>query len=169
MAGLAARLFFEVNAADFHKAVHGFQHIVDRKKPHFHRRERFHLNARLPLGFADGGADDFTCFGAKLKVNRDVRKRNRMAQGDEFRGLFTCHDRGNPRHADHVTFFCSTGSNERKGLGLHADFSHGARKALCFGLCTHIHHMRVARGIKMRQFCHFCNHTKRVRTNLLPA
>lgn len=154
MTGFATGFLEQLDAADFHEAINGLTHVVNREKPNLHGGESFHFHTRLPSRFAGCNASHGALCLVKLEINGHARERNRMTQRDQVRRLFARHNGRHAGNADHIALFGRSLRDHGKGFGLHTDVALRTRHAMRLILGADVNHMRVAGLVKMSEFCH---------------
>src|SRR5690242_2463623 len=119
--GLAARLFLEADLADRHAAVGRLHHVVDGEQAHRRRGERLHLHAGAAAALRGRDERDLAPCRVERKLGRDARKRDRVRERNERRGLLRRLDRGEARHAEHVAFLRAALNDGAEGGRPHRD------------------------------------------------
>jgi hypothetical protein len=138
------------DVADDHRLVDRLHHVVHRQRGDRHRRQRFHLDARRRRG-PHARFDLVTARGGS-NLHVRMRNRQRVAQGDQGRGLLRRHDAGEPRRFERISLFQSASSHLPQRLFRHGDRS--PRHCLARGrnLPAHIHHSNAPYRVHVRQF-----------------
>ena len=84
-------------------------------------RKRFHFDPGLAIGLAGHTADNAGGFRMQIELSADMRKRQRVAERNEFGGFFARHDCRNAGNTDDVSLFRAAGRNDLESFRLHAD------------------------------------------------
>jgi hypothetical protein len=89
-----------------------------------------------------------------LKLNTDVGERYGVAKRDEISGFLGRLYSGDSGDAKDIPLFMTARLNEFIGVRIHLDTASRNRYPMGRGFVANINHMRLAAGIKMRQFVH---------------
>ncbi len=69
-AAFAAAFFFQMNLADHHAFIHGFEHVVNGEQSDVDAGERFHFHAGLAFGAGGDAGFNAAQFGIHFKSTR---------------------------------------------------------------------------------------------------
>ena len=88
MPALSAGLIQKPDIGKHHAAVNRLAHVVNREKTDLDCRKRFHFDPGLAIGLAGHTADNAGGFRMQIELSADMRKRQRVAERNEFGGFF---------------------------------------------------------------------------------
>lgn len=151
-------LFQHAHVVDGHAAIGRLAHVVDGEQGHLHGGEGLHLHARGAHRFDRGGAGNaggagVLCAGGG-KVQRHAGQCQGVAQGDEVAGLLGALDACDAGNAQHIPLLGVACFNECQRGGQHFYAAAGHGHAVGGRLGSHIHHVGLALGVKVREGVH---------------
>ena len=154
-------LFQQADVGHGHASVNRLAHVVNRQQGHLQGGEGFHFYAGGADGFGRHGAHDTIGLGTfggagvdDVKLHGDPRQGQRVAQRNEFAGLFGRHDGGHAGNAQHIAFFGAATFNQLARGGQHLDAAARNGNAVRVGFAADIDHMGLALGVKVGDSAH---------------
>ena len=86
------------------------------------------------------------------KFDADAGQGQRVCERDQIRSAFGALNRRDACNPQHVAFLGAARGDHRERRPLHEDAAARAGDPMRFCLGTHVHHMRLAARVEMRQF-----------------
>ena len=152
VSGLAAPLFHQADAFDAHAAIHGLAHVIYRQQSDAHRCQRFHFHPCPAEGFRGCNAAHRVGLLVDLEFHPNPGQCEWMAQRNQFRsalgrpGLRQC-----ARYrARRPLLRCPRGSSA--AFPVACKYCRRQRRRDGFPVSPHVHHVRLAVRIEMREF-----------------
>ena len=87
----------------------------------------------------------------QIELSADMRKRQRVAERNEFRGFLASHDRRDAGDPDDVSLLRAAGRNDLESFRLHADNALSCCRSVSNRFLSHVHHVCLSLGVEVCQ------------------